>query len=66
MNPFSPNYRSQVPAAELAQDAKASKISAIRTKQRKAGMASDDPHLRKIATGTLPGAPLSKRGGRKA
>lgn len=29
-------------------------------------MASDDPQQRKAAAGTLPGAPLSKRGGRKA
>lgn len=66
MNPFSPNYRTQVPEAQLAEGAKATKISAIRTKQRKAGMSSDDPQLRKAAAGTLPGAPLSKRGGRKA
>lgn len=63
MNPFSPNYKPVVDMTDVQRDAK---ISRIRTGQRKAAMQSHDPDVRKQAAGTLAGAPLSKRGGRKA
>lgn len=61
-SPFSPNYK---PAVDLTDVVRAGKISATRSRQRREGMASDDETVRKAAAGTLPGAPLSKRG-RKA
>lgn len=61
-NAFSPNYR---PVIDMADQSTSRKISETRTRQRREGMASTDEATRKVATGTLPGAPLSKRGGRK-
>lgn len=63
-SPFSPNYVSAQKG--LDKDIRDAKMSTIRTTQRKQGLSSDDPDVRKLASGTLPGAPLSKRGGRKA
>lgn len=65
MNAFSPNYQSQQPAHLLKQDAKERKISATRSRQRAEGMASDDPEVRKKASGTIGNGKLSKRGGPK-
>lgn len=56
MNAFSKDFK---PALKTDDLAKERKCSEIRTKQRRAGLASDDPAKRKIAMGTLP--PLSKR-----
>lgn len=62
-NPFSRDYKPAALSEEaLALDRKARKISTIRSNARQAGLASDDPEVRKKAIGTLPGAPLSKRG----
>lgn len=66
MNPFSPNYRSQQPPELIKRDARDRKISATRSRQRAEGMASDDPEVRKQASGTLGNGKLSKRGGPKA
>lgn len=49
----------------LSDVTRANKISATRTRQRQEGMKSTDAAVAKQARGTLPGAPLSKRGGRK-
>lgn len=65
MNPFSPNYQSQQPAHLLKQDAKERKISATRSRQRAEGLASDDPEVRKKASGTLGNGRLSGRSGPK-
>lgn len=65
MNAFSPDYKSQQPAHLLKQDAKERKISATRSRQRAEGMASDDPEVRKKASGTLGNGRLSKRSGPK-
>lgn len=63
MNAFSPNYKPQI---NWGDDAKERKISATRSRQRAEGMASDDPEVRKKASGTLGNGRLSKRGGPKA
>lgn len=62
MNPFSPHYKPQI---DLGKDAVERKISATRSRQRAEGMASDDPEVRKKASGTLGNGRLSKRGGPK-
>lgn len=62
-NSFSRDYKPAALSEEaIALDRKARKISENRSRQRREGMASDDPKVRKIALGTLPGGPLSKRG----
>lgn len=62
MNPFSPNYKSQQPEEQIKLAIRDSKISATRSRQRAEGMASDDPAVRKQASGTLGNGKLSKRG----
>lgn len=56
MNAFSKDFKPELKTDDLGKEKKASEI---RTKQRRAGLASDDPVKRKIAMGTLPA--LSKR-----
>lgn len=61
-NAFSPSYK---PVIDMTDERVARKISETRSRQRNQALKSDDPVERKNALGTLPGAPLSKRGGRK-
>lgn len=56
MNAFSKDFKPELKTDDLAKERKCSEA---RTKQRRAGLASDDPAKRKIAMGTLPA--LSKR-----
>jgi hypothetical protein len=55
MNPFSKNYKSSPEMqAAIEKDSKAAASSRARTKGREAGMKSEDPHVRRWATGTMP------------
>jgi hypothetical protein len=58
-NAFSPGYKPKIDTGDMLRE---SKISATRTRQRKEAMKSADDAVAKQARGTLPGAPLSKRG----
>ncbi len=59
-NPFSKDWQpSEALAKGLAEDRRASKISSIRSGQRKKLLQSDDPTTRRVASGTM--KPLSNR-----